>query len=61
MKMTLEIINYFRNDEMVNNNTIFSISCYDLALKEIEEMINYVKQIEEDKEEYKKMIMEGLR
>lgn len=61
MKMTLEIINYFRNDEMVNSNTIFSVSHYDLALKEIEEMINYVKQIQEDKEEYKKMIMEGLK
>lgn len=38
MKMTLEIINYFRNDEMVNDNTPFSIGDYDLALKEIESL-----------------------
>ena len=61
MKIALEIINYFRNDEMVNDNTPFSIGHYDLALKEIEEMQNQIKQIQEDKEEYKKMIMEGLK
>lgn len=44
MKMTLEILNYFRNDEMVNSNTPFSIGDYDLALKKIESAKDYTNR-----------------
>lgn len=68
MKKAIEIIEYLRKEEMDNDNTPFSLSYYDEALKEISEIqlenaecLEFMEQLIEDKEHYNKNDNGGLR